>query len=155
VTTIDPNQPIQPSPDVKKSSSKASAAPEKAFDDVFRTALHGKPEKPSKTESAASFSEIRPVQFAPENKPPQPLAADQAEKLLDAVEAFQQKLMDKNAGLKDIDPLVQKIRARSESLAAVSQAIGEREDLAGIVNQSLMLASKEIARFGSGYYNDK
>jgi hypothetical protein len=68
---------------------------------------------------------------------------------------YQRKLIENGATLKEIQAVVDKMASQNESLSAISGAIGEKERLATIVNQSLMLSSMEIAKYNSGFYNDR
>ena len=82
------------------------------------------------------------------------MLVDRVQRLIDTMGAYQQKLIDSGATLKDIQSLVQKMANESESLSAKSNAVEGQQRLKTIVDQSLTLASMEIAKFNSGYYND-
>ena len=82
------------------------------------------------------------------------MIVDRVQQLIDTMGVYQQKLTDSGATLKDIQSLVQKMATQSESLSATSNAVEGQKSLKTIVNHSLTLASMEIAKFNSGYYND-
>jgi len=62
------------------------------------------------------------------------------------------KLIDSGATLKDIQSLVEKMATESESLSAATNAVAGQNRLTTIIDQSLTLASMEIAKFNSGHY---
>jgi DNA anti-recombination protein RmuC len=82
------------------------------------------------------------------------MIVERVQRLIDTMGVYQQKLIDHGATLKDMQTLVQKMTSQSESLSATSNTVEGQEGLKTIVNQSLTLASMEIAKFNSGYYND-
>ncbi len=123
------------------------------FDAVFRQAVASAEIKGTETEATNFISDIRPAQFTLEPSSSANMVVDQVQRLIDTLEAYQQKLIENGATLKEIHPLVQKMASQSESLYETLSAMGDQETLQTIVNQSLTLASMEIAKFNSGYYN--
>ena len=153
MVAIDPDKPILNITELKKAEG-CSKTQKGEFDAIFRQAVVSTEIKGAKTESTPFISEIRPVQFATEALPSTNMVVDRVQRLIDTMEAYQHKLIENGATLKDIQALVQKMTSQSESLSAISGAVGEQENLRTIVNQSLMLSSTEIAKYNSGYYND-
>ena len=80
------------------------------------------------------------------------MLVDRAQRLIDTMGAYQQKLIDSGATLKDIQSLVEKMATESESLSAATNAVAGQKRLKTIIDQSLTLASMEIAKFNSGHY---
>lgn len=124
------------------------------FDAIFRQSIDSTEFKGAKTESSPLVSEIRPAQFSSESLPTANMVVDRVQQLIDTMGVYQKKLIDQGATLKDIQALVQKMASQSESLSATSRTVKGEERLQAIVNQSLTLASIEIAKFNSGYFND-
>lgn len=152
MVTIDPDKPILNITEVKKAESR-SPTQAGEFAAIFRQTVDSTEIKGAKTESTHLISEIRPAQFATEPLPPQNMVVDRVQQLIDTMEAYQHKLIENGATLKDVQPLVQKMTSQSESLSATSSVVEGQESLKTIINQSLTLASMEIAKFNSGYYN--
>ncbi len=151
--TIDPNKPIVNVTGHNKAESRPKV--EKGeFDAIFRQAVDSTECKRPKTESAPFLSDIRPAQFSSESLPLEKRLVDRVQRLIDTMGVYQQKLIDSGATLKDIQSLVQQIATESESLSAASTAVEGQNRLKAIVDQSLTLASMEIAKFNSGFYND-
>jgi len=153
VETIDPNKPIV-NVTGNNSAESRSKVKKGEFDAIFRQAVDSPEFKRSKTEQAPFLSDIRPAQFSSESVPSENMLVDRVQRLIDTMGAYQQKLIDSGATLKDIQSLVQKMANESESLSAKSNAVEGQQRLKTIVDQSLTLASMEIAKFNSGFYND-
>lgn len=153
MVTVDPEKPIFNITERNKAESRSN--PKKGgFDLIFRQAVDSTPEKGTKAESTRFISQIRPAQFAIESLPSADRVVGRVQRLIDTMGAYQQKLIDSGATLKDILPLVQQLASQSESIRATSNAVEGHQRLKTIVDQSLTLASMEVAKFNSGYYND-
>ena len=153
MVTIDPNKPILNTSEHNRAESQSNVK-KGGFDAIFRQAVDSPEFKDAKTESAPFLSEIRPAQFSSESLPSANMIVDRVQHLIDTMGVYQQKLTDSGATLKDIQSLVQKMATQSESLSATSNAVEVQKSLKTIVNHSLTIASMEIAKFNSGYYND-
>ena len=153
MVTIDPDKSIAAITDLKKVRHRANTH-KGEFDAVFRQAIDSTSIRGAKTESAPLTTDIRPAQFMSAPMPSTEMVVDQVQKLVETMTSFQKKLTDEGATLKEIHPLVEKMASQSSSLAALSAATGKQERLNTIVNQSLMLASMEIAKFKSGHYTN-
>lgn len=153
MVTIDPNKPILNHSESHRAESRSNAK-KGEFDALFRQAIDSTEFKQAKTESAPFLCDIRPTQFTSEPLPSENMIVDRVQQLIDTMEIYQQKLIDSGATLKDIHRLVQKMAVESESLSDTSNAVEGQKSLKTIVNQSLALASMEIAKFNSGLYND-
>ena len=153
MVTIDPNKPILNTGGHNRAESRSNLK-KGGFDAIYRQAVDSTEFKGAKTESAPFLSEIRPAQFSSESLPSANVIVDRVQQLIDTMGVYQQKLTDSGATLKDIQLLVQKMATQSESLSATSNAVEGQKSLKTIVNHSLTLASMEIAKFNSGFYND-
>lgn len=153
MVTIDPEKPILTITEHKKAENR-SHAQKGEFDAIFRQAVDSTKGKGVEIESTSFISQIRPAQFTTESMPSANTIVDRVQQLIDTMGAYQQKLIDSGATLKEIQTLVEKMASQSESLGAASSVVEGQESLKTIVNQSLTLASMEIGKFNSGYYND-
>ncbi|MFO7715744.1 hypothetical protein [Desulfosarcina sp.] len=153
MVTVDPDKPILKATELKTTAGRIETRRDE-FGSVFREAMASAQVKGIELESTPVMSEIRPARFSAEMPPPT-RTVDRVQQLIDTMDAYQQKLGASEATLKDIQTLVRKMTVQHDSLTAVSNDLGEQENLGTIVNHSLMLASMEIAKFNSGYYNDQ
>jgi hypothetical protein len=153
MVTLDPNKPVL-NPAANDKAENRSRTHNGEFDAFFRQAVGSTEFKHARTESAPFLSDIRPSQFSCESPSSESRIVDRVHRLIDTMEIYQQKLSDRGATLKDIHRLVQRMADESEPLGTASDALEGQKSLKTIVNQSLTLASMEIAKFNSGYYND-
>ncbi|MCB2146670.1 MAG: hypothetical protein KQI81_09370 [Deltaproteobacteria bacterium] len=153
MVTIDPEKPIFNITEIKKAENRSNVQ-KGEFDKIFRQAVDSTEGKEVKIESTPYISPMRPAQFATKSSSSTNMVVDRVQHLIDTMGAYQQKLIDSGANLKEIQTLVEKMTSQSESLGAASSAVEIQESLKTIVNQSLSLASMEITKFNNGYYND-
>ena len=153
MVTIDPEKPILTIGEHNNAKNRPQVQ-NGEFNAIFRQAVDSAEGKSVKIESTAFISQIRPAQFTTESLPSTDRVVDRVQQLIDTMGVYQQKLIDSGATLKDIQSIVEKMTSQSESLGASSSAVEEQDSLKTIVNQSLTLASMEITKFNSGYYND-
>jgi hypothetical protein len=151
---IDPEKSVSPIVDRKRVESQQKTE-KNAFQNFFQQAVDSAKTENTQIASTPFISDIRPVQFETQVAPSTNLIVDQVGQLIDTMEAYQQKLIDNNATLKDIEPVIDKLTNQSESLSAISKDAGMEGDLKSIVDQSLLLSLKEIAQYKSGQYNDE
>jgi hypothetical protein len=151
---IDPEKSVSPIVDRKRVENQQKTE-KNAFQNFFQQAVGSAQTENSQITSTPFISDIRPVQFETQVAPSTNLIVDQVGQLIDTMEAYQQKLIDNSATLKDIDPIIDKLTSQSESLSAISKDAKMEDDLKSIVDQSLMLSLKEIAQYKSGQYNDE
>ena len=76
----------------------------------------------------------------------------QAEDLLDTMETYRQELMNPDASLKEIAPLMEKMRAQGEDLSSRLDGLPPGDGMQDILTQMLITSSLEIIRFNRGDY---
>jgi glutamine synthetase adenylyltransferase len=153
MVTIDANKPIQPLTKTGN-TDRPSKSQGEGFDAVFRQEMTGKTTAPATTESSSQVGGIRPAWFANDNHGAASRAFDRVEQLIDTMAAYQNKLIDNGATLRDIHSLVQQMSSQSESLEKLADKMDASDNLKTIVNQSLMLSSMEISKYYNGHYVD-
>jgi hypothetical protein len=152
VETIDPNKPMVTVTGHHKAENRSRVI-KGEFDAIFRQAVDSTEFKRPRTESAPFISDIRPAQFSSESLSSESTLIDRAQRLIDTMDVYRQKLIESGTSLKEIQPLVEIMATESEALSAASDAVEGRQRLKSMVDQSLALASMEIAKFNSGHYN--
>ena len=103
-----------------------------------------------------------PAPAAPEMIPDvafRPLAAveghgiiDEVEGFLDTLETYQQQLADAGVNLKELSPLVDRIRAQGEQLSSYLEGLRPEDGMQDILSQMLITSSLEVIRFNRGDY---
>lgn len=153
MVTIDPNKSISTMSALKKTESGEKTGKDE-FDAILRQAVGTAPTKPAGIETTPFVSEIRPAQFETQTMSSSNMIIDHVHGLIETMEAYQQKLIENGATLKEIEPLLDKMNDQSQSLSAVLKGMENEDQLRSIADQSLMLSSMETVRFKSGLYND-
>lgn len=153
MVTIDPDNPIG-----TLGAPQRTPAPNQTqkggFDAIFRETLVAPPVPIAATDSTAVTGNVLPAPFAGAPDRSTPMMVDRLQRLIDTMEAYQQRLMAGNATLKEVQPLVERLEKHCQPLSALSEAAQQPDSLVIMVNQAVMLASMEVARFKSGHYND-
>jgi len=153
---IDPNQEI-----LKSAYADKTIRPDKSADNEFGTMLKDAiniNKKPSKTNAETMkpqmINNISNIQlnhlFAVQDNP----IAERTENFLDILEEYQNKLLDPQATLRDIQPLIQRVETEQEALAPVLNSLPPGDGLKDILNDALVTSSLEVIKFNRGDYVD-
>lgn len=78
-----------------------------------------------------------------------------AEGLLDALDAYRNRLNDPGSSLKIIEPYVEKMKALFDAAQPVIDQMPSGAPVKQVLQQTLVHVSKEIERFNMGYYVDE
>ncbi|MCF8144174.1 MAG: hypothetical protein K9N21_09665 [Deltaproteobacteria bacterium] len=78
---------------------------------------------------------------------------EQTERLLDTLDAYRQKLGDREVGLSEMDPLINEIKKQYEGLTSKADALPDGDPLREILNQTLIVSSLEVLKFSRGDYS--
>jgi hypothetical protein len=78
---------------------------------------------------------------------------EQTERLLDSLDAYRQKLGDREVELSEMDPLINDIKKQSEGLTSKVDALPDGDLLREILNQTLIVSSLEVLKFNRGDYS--
>ena len=111
---------------------------------------------PSKVETGARRSPI--VNCIPEIQPvPFPVSKNRAivegaERLLDTLDEYRQKLGNPDVRLREMDPLINRIDKQTVRLTTELDSLPEGDGLREILNQALIASSLEVVKFNRGDY---
>ena len=152
MVTIDPDKSISTFSDVK-TAKRVDGNAKEDFGKLFSDLVEEKQAPEGESVSPFAGSGIRPSQFDSPSPPASNAVVDQVQHFLDTMQTYQQKLDDGSTSLREIEPLMNTLAEQSRRLTAIAEHIGSEDALKTIVNQSLTLASVEIATFRSGLYN--
>ena len=75
-------------------------------------------------------------------------------RLLDNLEQYQQLLGDRHVSLKAVAPAVDRLKGDMTDLTAMLDHVGGDHPLKPLLNEALVIATKEVSRFESGDYVD-
>jgi len=93
------------------------------------------------------------VCFGPYSLPIEAPVLEQTEQLLDTLDAYRQKLGDREVKLSQMDPLIDEIKKRSEGLTSKADTLPDGDPLRDILNQTLIVSSLEVLKFSRGDYS--
>lgn len=77
---------------------------------------------------------------------------DRIDTFLDVLDQYRSGLADPRVTLKQLYPLIQKIDTEKQHLSAMNDHLGEGDRLKGIIEDVLVTASQELAKFNRGEY---
>ena len=151
---IDPNQEILKSAYTDKTIRPDKLA-NKEFGAMLKDAINNEPSKTgSEKVKPKMISSIPNIQINPlftvQNNP----IAERTESFLDILEEYQNKLLDPQATLRDIHPLIQRMETEQEALAPVLNSLPPGDGLKDILNDALVTSSLEVIKFNRGDYVD-
>ena len=76
-----------------------------------------------------------------------------AERLLNTLDEYRQKLKDTSVPLKDIKPLIERLERERNSLTPAIQSLSNTDGLKSILYKTIEFSSQEILRFKRGDYS--
>ena len=88
----------------------------------------------------------------PDLLPEPEIAADE---LLNSLESYQCGLKDPESNLRQIQPMVARMRAQAASMAPLLDQLSQTHPIRSIIQDTLALVSDEIAKFNAGHYVDQ
>lgn len=145
INTIDPLQAGAP-----LSGNKPKAEPDATrFADILSKATEKNPTQ--QVGAVSSPPTLQPILR------PLPLASQQevyqsTEKMLNVMDDYQRLLGDQNINLRQMEPVVDRLKKEAVSLDATLQRMDEKHPITQLARDALLTASKEIARFDGGHY---
>ena len=151
---IDPNQEI-----VKSVYPHKTSGPDKPVDDKFgamlKDAVNNDHSKTS-TENVKPqmISSISNIQFNPLLAVQDNPIIERTENFLNILEEYRNKLLDPQATLKDIHPLIQRMESEKETLTPVLNSLPPGDGLKDILNDALVNSEAEVIKFNRGDYVD-
>ncbi len=77
---------------------------------------------------------------------------ENAEKMLDILDEYQQKLANPKTRLREISPLIDKLEMDKEGLLSAVNSLHVGEELKHILNNMVIISSIEIIKFSRGDY---
>ena len=151
---IDPNQELLKSTYADKTTGPDKPANSK-FGTMLKDAINSEPsnesagsEKPRMTNGISSI-QLSPL-FAVQDSP----LVERTENFLNILDDYQKRLMDPQATLRDIYPLIQRMETEKETLAPVLNSFPPGDGLKDILNDALITSSLEVIKFNRGDYVD-
>ncbi len=153
MTIIDPNKPAI-NPLASPRQTEPSTPSEGRFTDIWKETVQSSSSQQAAAviDAPASIATLRPAQFSTASPIPARDVADQAQRLLDTMEIYQQQLTDRKTTLHDIQPTIEKMASQSQSLSDEAAAANASGELKAIVDRSLSLVTMEISRYYNGDY---
>ena len=133
-------------------SKKVDAETGPKFGEILNSAMDRSLTSESEAFSTHAASGTPSLGINPITRVARPLPVDRVDALVDLMDEYQQQLGDSRFSLKDMDPLVRKMETETEKLMTDARSLDETDDLKAILDQALITASFEIARFNRGDY---
>lgn len=123
-----------------------------AFGKMLDDAMAGAAANSPAAAGTATITGTVPVGLHPMGPGAETPLVDRVENFLDTLDAYQQKLGDSRCALREIDPLVRQMETEAEKLMPAFRDLSDDDGLKAILDQTLITASLEIARFNRGDY---
>jgi hypothetical protein len=82
-------------------------------------------------------------------------AADAVEQVLDHLECYQRLLSNNKTSLRALEPAVLKLVEDNRGLASMTRDLAHDDPVKPLLEEALLMSSKEVARFEHGTYNDE
>ena len=140
---------------------KPSGKPGQDKADAFQKVLHETIEKSSKDHLKPSIRPIaatmplHPARFSGRLATEANVTFERIDRFVDMLEAYQHKLTEPAASLKDMDLMLAELSLEKDRLTHVLNTLDPQDGLRDILNEALVTASREIFKFQRGDYLEK
>jgi hypothetical protein len=124
----------------------------KEFGSILQESVEKSEKKATGTLRTTFINPLNGVQMNTSSKVDKQFAIERIENLIGLLDQYRHKLADPGVTLRNIDPVIREIDQETENLAPVLDSLPEGEELKNIINQTLVTASLEIAKFYRGDY---
>ena len=88
------------------------------------------------------------AQFAVQSNP----MVERTEQFLDLLEEYQNKLMDPQTSLRDINPLIGQMEKEKDALSPLMDSLPDGDELKDVLNNALVTSTVEMIKFNRGDY---
>ena len=131
---------------------KTESTANKEFDTILKETV-AKTQTPvaglRPTKISHSVAVVPPISLSPADTRG---TIDHIENLVNLLDQYRQKLADPRVTLREMEPLIQKMAEEKENLGPVLDSLQDDEGLKPVLNQTLVAASLEIAKYYRGDY---
>jgi hypothetical protein len=148
---IDPNEKILTS-DYSESRRKTEPSSGGTFGKIYEELIEASYETDVRSDETQAITNVPDLQmnaFQSEGEMP---VVERAERLLDLLSEYQQKLANPVFTLRDISPFIDDFKADNKRLVSSVNSLAEGDELKNILNQVIVTASVEIIKFDRGDY---
>ena len=148
---IDPNEKILTS-DYPERSRKTELSSDGTFGRIYEELIEASHETDVRSDETPAVTNAPDLQmnfFQSEGEMP---VVERAERLLDLLDEYQQKLANPVFTLRDISPLIDELKADNKRLVSSVHSLSEGDELKNILSQIIVTASVEIIKFNRGDY---
>jgi len=148
---IDPNEKILTS-NYPEKTRKTELSSDGTFGKIYEDLIEASHETGVRIDKAPAITNAADLQmnaFLSEGKMP---LVERAERLLDLLGEYQQKLANPAFTLRDISPLVDELKADNKRLVSSVKSLADGDELKNILNQIIVATSVEIIKFNRGDY---
>lgn len=148
---IDPNEKILTS-NYSERRRKTEPSSDGTFGKIYEELIEASYETDVRSDETPAITKVPDLQmnaFQSEREMP---VVERAERLLDLLSEYQQKLANPAFTLRDISPLIDELKADNKRLVSSVNSLAEGDELKNILNQVIVAASVEIIKFDRGDY---
>jgi len=148
---INPNGKI-PRPVYPENISETGKPKDKTFRAVLGQLIDNPSEVDAEDKRTPAMSKVTEVELNPFLSEKRMAIIKGAERLLDTLDNYQQKLADPEVTLKDIFSFIDEMKEENKNMVSVFNSLPDGDKLKEILNQVLITSSIEIIKFNRGDY---
>ena len=148
---IDPNEKILTS-DYPERSRKTELSSDGTFGKIYEELIEASHETDVRIDETPAIKKAPDLQMNPFQSEGEIPVLERAERLLDLLGEYQQKLANPAFTLRDISPLIDELKADNKRLVSSVNSLAEGDERKNILNQITVAASVEIIKFNRGDY---
>jgi len=148
---IDPNEKIVTS-DYSERRRETELPSDGTFGKIYEDLIETSYETDVRSDETPAITSVPDLQMNAFQSEVEMPVVERAERLLDLLSEYQQKLANPAFTVRDISPLIDELKADNKRLVSSVNSLAEGDELKNILNQVIVTASVEIIKFDRGDY---
>lgn len=151
---IDPDGKILTS-NYPERTQKAKVSADGTFGSIYKGLMEASHETDVRQDEMPAITNVPELQIEDAFRSEEEMTVvEHAERHLDLLDEYQQKLSNPAFTLRDISPLIDELETANKRLVSSVNSLSEGDELKNILNLIIVTTSVEIVKFNSGDYVD-
>ena len=148
---IDPNEKI-PGTGYPVETIPTEKPSDKIFGLIFEEFTENSTKIDKKSEKASAINNTSAIPMTPFLPGGKMAVVERAERLLDTLDVYRQKLSSAGVALRDISPVISMMEAENKTLGSIVDSLSDSDEIKDIINQVIITSAIEIIKFNRGDY---
>jgi len=136
---------------IQSTKKTGTAAPDE-FKKILQQSMHPAPGETAAPATLPPLQTLSPAGFDLAAGMDKAINIERVENFLNVLDQYKQKLADPMVGLKEMNPVVERMESELDDLLPLLESLPEEDTMKDILNRTVITSSVEIMKFKRGDY---